>query len=85
MSDQKKEYLGVAAGISREFLSGLPPISSKAAQLLLIPLAQNVQYTKNCNDNIMYISKPDLAMTLGLSKSYFQEGNINKYADIDED
>lgn len=79
MNSQKKGSLLTVAGVSREFLEGLPPLSSKAAQLLLLPLALKVQYTKNYNDNILYISKPELVEILGLPKSYLQEGNINKY------
>lgn len=80
MNSQKNGYLLTAvAGVSREFLEAMPSITSKAAQLLLIPLALKVQYTKNYNDCILSISKAELVNVLGLGQSYLQEGNINKY------
>ena len=79
MDGQKKGSLLTVAGVSREFLEGLPPLTTKAAQLLLIPLALKVQYTKNYNDTVLHISKAELVNTLGLSKSYTQEGHLNKY------
>jgi hypothetical protein len=79
MDGQKKGSLLAVAGVSREFLEGLPPMTTKAAQLLLIPLALKVQYTKDYNDLVLYISKTELVNILGLTKSYLQEGNVNKY------
>lgn len=79
MNSQKKGSLLTVAGVSREFLEGLPPLSSRAAQLLLLPLALKVQYTKNYNDNCFYISKKEMVKLLNLSKSYKDEGHINQY------
>lgn len=66
-------------GVKREFLEGLPHMTSQAAQLLLLPLALRVQYTSKYNDNTFYITKKDIREILGLSKSYEQEGHMNEF------
>ena len=66
-------------GVSREFLEALPCISSKAAQILLLPLALQVKHTKNYNDNTFYIKKSDIAEILNFPTSYQKEGQMNQY------
>ena len=69
----------LSVGVSKEFLEALPCLSSKAAQILLLPLALQVQHTKNYNDNTFYIKKSDIVEILNLPASYQKEGQINQY------
>ena len=79
MDGQKRGSILTVAGVSREFLECIEPISSRTAQLLLLPLALKVQYTKNYNDNTFCISKKEIVKLLNLPKSYKDEGHINQY------
>lgn len=69
------------AGVSRSFLEGLRPLSSKAAQLLLLPLALEVEFTKKHNDLEFAVPKKDILEIFQLPKSYKEEGHINAYID----
>lgn len=74
-----QEKGSLLCGLSRDFLEALSHISSRAAAILLIPLALKVQYTKSYNDNVFYIKKSELVELLGLGASYQKEGHINQY------
>ena len=67
-----------SAMVSREFLAGLPLISSKAMQVILLPIALYVEYKRNYNDCYFSISKAEMVEYLNWPKSYKDEGNFNK-------
>lgn len=69
----------LSAGVSAEFLNGLPPISSRAAQILFLPLALNVKYSQGGNESRLFVDKLEFAEILGLPPSYKAEGNLNKW------
>lgn len=68
----------LAAGVTREFLANLPWLSSRAAMLLLLPMALHTEYTTKYNDLTYYIEKKELVDYMGLPKSYKDEGHMNK-------
>lgn len=67
------------AGASAELLKELPPISSKAAQLLFLPLALHVEYAHSENERLICVDKMEFVEILGLPSSYKEEGNLNKW------
>lgn len=75
MSQKNGSYL---AGVSREFLVGLPLRKSKVIQVILLPLALYVDYRKNYNECYFSISKVEMVDALNWPKSYKDEGNFNK-------
>ena len=68
-------------GVSRSFLEGLRPLSSRAAQLLLLPLALEVEFAKQHNDLTFAIPKTEIWDIFQLPKSYREEGHMNAYLD----
>lgn len=68
----------LAVGVTREFLDMLPILSSRAAQILLIPLSLSCDFTSKYNDLTFIVSKKEIAEYMQLPKSYKSEGHINK-------